>query len=182
MLDGPGGELRYIVFNLKTMPGNNDAQKLAIRRAVAYSVDRQSLSDAIYQDTYTPVYSMVPDGLPGHIDAFKTEFGAAPDKAKAADELTKAGVSTPVTLNIQYTTAHYGPTSPDEYGGDQAAAGEHRAVQGESAVHRVHHLLQAAPSRRLPGVPARLVPGLPGRRQLFCALPGAEQLRPRALL
>ncbi len=114
--DGPGGELRYLVFNLKTMPGSNDAQKLAIRRAVAYSVDRQSLASNIYQDTYTPVYSMVPDGLPGHIDAFKSEFGASPDKSKAASELSKAGVSTPVTLNIQYAPEHYGPGSADEYG------------------------------------------------------------------
>ena len=116
VLDGPGGEIRYLVFNLKTMPGNTDAQKLAIRQAVAYSVDRQSLATNIFQDTYTPLYSMIPDGLPGHIDAFKTAYGAAPDKAKATDVLTKAGVSTPVTLNLQYTIGHYGPTSADEYG------------------------------------------------------------------
>lgn len=116
VLDGPGGEIRYLVFNLKTMPGNTDAQKLAIRQAVAYSVDRTSLATNIFQGTYTPLYSMIPDGLPGHIDAFKTAFGDAPDKAKAADALTKAGVSTPVTLNLQYTLGHYGPTSADEYG------------------------------------------------------------------
>ena len=116
VLDGPGGEIRYIVFNLNTMPGGTPAQQLAVRRSVAYSIDRKVLASAIFQDTYTPLYSMVPDGLPAHIDAFKTEFGDAPDKAKAAAELTKAGVSTPVTLNIQYALQHYGPTSPDEYG------------------------------------------------------------------
>jgi peptide/nickel transport system substrate-binding protein len=116
VLDGPGGELRYMVFNLNTMPGSNAAQKLAIRRAVAYSVDRQSLATAIYQDTYTPAYSMVADGLPGHIDSFKTEFGTAPDKAKATDALSKAGVTTPVTINLQYALGHYGPGSADEYG------------------------------------------------------------------
>ncbi len=116
VLDGPGGELRYMVFNLNTMPGSNAAQKLAIRRAVAYSVDRQALATAIYQDTYTPAYSMVADGLPGHIDSFKTEFGATPDKAKASDALSKAGVTTPVTINLQYALGHYGPGSADEYG------------------------------------------------------------------
>jgi peptide/nickel transport system substrate-binding protein len=116
VVEGPGGELRYLVFNLKTMPGNDDASKLAIRQAVAYSIDRQSLATNIYQDTYSPVYSMVPDGLPGHIDAFKTQFGDAPDKAKAAAVLSGAGVTTPVTLNIQYAPEHYGPGSADEYG------------------------------------------------------------------
>lgn len=113
--EGPGGELRYIVFNFKTMPGGSDAQKRAVRRAIAESVDRQALSDKVYKGTYTPEYSMIPDGLPGHIDAFKDEFGAAPDKAKAQSELQQAGVNTPVQLNIQYTTDHYGPLSDQEY-------------------------------------------------------------------
>ncbi len=112
---GPGGELRYMVFNFKTMPGDTDAQKLAVRRAVAYSVDRQSISDKVYKGTYKPAYSMIPDGLPAHVDAFKDEFGASPDKAKAANELQQAGVKTPVTLNIEYTTDHYGPSSDQEY-------------------------------------------------------------------
>ncbi len=116
VLDGPGGELRYIVFNLKTMPGDNEAQKLAIRRAVAFSVDRKALATSIYQDTFAPLYSMIPDGLPGHVDAFKTEFGEAPDKAKASDALNKAAVKTPVSISLQYAPDHYGPGSADEYG------------------------------------------------------------------
>lgn len=114
--DGPGGELRYIVFNLKTMPGGSPAGQQAVRRAIAYSIDRKVLSDSIYQGTFTPAYSMVANGLPSHIDAFKTEFGDKPDKAKAADELSKAKVSTPVTVNLQYAEGHYGPGSGDEYG------------------------------------------------------------------
>lgn len=113
--EGPGGELRYMVFNFKTMPGGTDAQKRAVRRAIAESVDRQALSDKVYKGTYTPAYSMIPDGLPGHLDAFKDEFGAAPDKSKAQTELQQAGVKTPVSLNIQYTTDHYGPLSDQEY-------------------------------------------------------------------
>src|SRR5882762_5755785 len=91
---GPGGEMRYMVFNFKTMPGSTDAQKLAVRRAMAYSVDRQSISDKVYKGTYKPAYSMIPDGLPGHVDAFKDEFGASPDKAKATSELQQAGIKT----------------------------------------------------------------------------------------
>jgi peptide/nickel transport system substrate-binding protein len=111
VLEGPGGEDRYIVFNLKTMPGDNDAQKLAIRRAIAYSVDRQELATKVFQDLYTPAYSMVPNGFPGHIDAFKDEFGASPNKDAAAKALSDAGVKTPVTLPIQYNPDHYGSAS-----------------------------------------------------------------------
>jgi len=111
VLEGPGGEDRYIVFNLKTMPGDNDAQKLAIRRAIAYSVDRQALATKVFQDQYQPAYSMVPDGFPGHVDAFKDEFGDAPNKDAAAKALSDAGVTTPVTLPIEYNPDHYGSAS-----------------------------------------------------------------------
>ena len=63
VLTGSGGELRYLVFNLKTMPGDNDEQKLAIRQAMAYSVDRQELATDVYKGTYQPAYSMVPQGI-----------------------------------------------------------------------------------------------------------------------
>jgi peptide/nickel transport system substrate-binding protein len=115
VLTGSGGEIRYIVFNLKTMPGTTEDQKRAIRRAIAYSVDRQDLATNVFQGTYQPLYSMIPQGVAGATESFKDEFGAAPDKAKAAAELSGAGVKTPLALHIQYTTDHYGPTSADEY-------------------------------------------------------------------
>ncbi len=77
VLTGPGGELRYMVFNFKTMPGSSDAQKQAIRRAMAYSIDRQTLSDKVYKGTFKPAYSMVPDGVLSHVDAFKDAYGSS---------------------------------------------------------------------------------------------------------
>jgi peptide/nickel transport system substrate-binding protein len=112
---GPGGAIRYLVFNLKTMPGSNDAQKLAIRRAAAYLIDRDAIAKDVYQGTVAPLYSMVPQGLDGHEDVFKSQFGAAPDKAKAQSELSKAGVQTPVKIQIWWTPSHYGALSGDEY-------------------------------------------------------------------
>jgi peptide/nickel transport system substrate-binding protein len=115
VLTGAGGALRYIVFNLKTMPGNTDAQKLAIRRAMAYSIDRNDLATNVFKGTYQPAYSMVPQGIGGATEAFKTVYGDKPNPAKAKSVLQAAGVQTPVQLHIDYTTDHYGPTSADEY-------------------------------------------------------------------
>jgi peptide/nickel transport system substrate-binding protein len=115
VLTGAGGALRYIVFNLKTMPGNNDAQKLAIRQAMAYSVDRTDLATNVFKNTYEPAYSMVPQGIGGATEAFKDVYGDKPNPDKAKSVLAAAGVSTPVTMHIDYTTDHYGPTSADEY-------------------------------------------------------------------
>ncbi|MET1063333.1 MAG: ABC transporter substrate-binding protein, partial [Aeromicrobium sp.] len=112
---GAGGELRYITFNLKTMPGDSKEQKLAIRQAMAASVDRAELSKQIYKDTFTPAYSMVPNGQAGATEAFKDAYGETPDKAKAKKFLDDAGVTSPVTIKLQYNPDHYGSSSDQEY-------------------------------------------------------------------
>lgn len=112
---GAGGELRYITFNLKTMPGDDPEQKLAIRKAMASSVDRAELSTQVYKDTFTPAYSMVPDGQVGATEAFKDVYGEKPDKAAAQKFLDDAGVDTPVNIKLQYNPDHYGSSSDQEY-------------------------------------------------------------------
>lgn len=112
---GDGGELRYIVFNLKTMPGDDDAQKTAIRQAVASSIDRDELSEQVYKGTYTPAYSAVPEGQTAATEPFKELYGEKPDVDKAKAFLDEAGVATPVELNLQYNPDHYGSNSDQEY-------------------------------------------------------------------
>jgi peptide/nickel transport system substrate-binding protein len=122
--DGPGGEMRYIVFNFNTMPygaktPDADAAKaLAVRVAAADLIDRQEISDQVYKGTHTPLYGFVVDGLTGAIPVLKDLYGdgnGGPDADKAKQVLTDAGVTTPVVLNLQYNTDHYGEASADEY-------------------------------------------------------------------
>jgi peptide/nickel transport system substrate-binding protein len=124
VIDGPGGEIRYIVFNFDTQPYGattaeaDPARALAVRQAVADVLDRQALSDEIYQGTYTPLYSYVPEGLTGANTALQDQYGdgsGGPDTDRAAQRLADAGVSTPVTLDLQYSPDHYGASSDDEY-------------------------------------------------------------------
>lgn len=115
VVTGAGGELRYITFNLKTMPGENVEQKRAIRQAMASSIDRADIATQVYKDTFTPAYSMVPDGQAGATESFKEVYGDAPDKAKAQKYLEDAGVATPVTIKLQYNPDHYGSSSDQEY-------------------------------------------------------------------
>ena len=124
LVEGPGGELRYIVFNFDTQPygaktPEADATKaLAVRQAVASLVDRAAIAKDVYKDTYSPVYSPVVDGMPGATSPFKELYGdgnGAPSLEKAKEILTKAGVTTPIALNLQYNGDHYGPSSGDEY-------------------------------------------------------------------
>jgi len=121
---GPGGELRYIVFNFNTMPFGaktadaNPAKALAVRQAMADSIDRQAIAEQVYKGTYLPVYSYVPKGFAGATEPLKSMYGdgtGKPSLDKAKKALSDAGVATPVTLKLQYNSDHYGASSGDEY-------------------------------------------------------------------
>lgn len=124
VVNGPGGEIRYIVFNFNTQPYGattaeaDEAKALAVRQAVADLVDRDAISEQVYKGTYTPLYSYVPAGFAGATEALKGLYGdgdGGPDADKAAATLEAAGVETPVALSLQYSPDHYGPSSGDEY-------------------------------------------------------------------
>ncbi|MGY1707119.1 ABC transporter substrate-binding protein [Geodermatophilus sp. SYSU D00697] len=124
VVDGPGGEIRYIVFNFNTQPFGatqpdaDPAKATAVRQAVAHLIDRQEIADQVYKGTYTPLYSFVPEGLTGATQALKDLYGdgnGGADPEKAAQVLQAAGVQTPVQLSLQYSNDHYGPSSGDEY-------------------------------------------------------------------
>ncbi|MBF4578456.1 ABC transporter substrate-binding protein [Frigoribacterium sp. VKM Ac-2530] len=122
--NGPGGETRYMVFNFDTMPygatqPDADAAKaLAVRQAVASVVDREALAKEVYNDTYTPLYSVVPDGLTGATKPLESLYGdgqGGPDADAATAALSTAGVDVPVQLDLQYSPDHYGASSDEEY-------------------------------------------------------------------
>ena len=124
VVDGPGGEIRYIVLNFNTQPFGsttaeaNPAKALAVRQAVADLIDRDAIATQVYKGTYTPLYSYVPAGLTGATDVLKGLYGdgtGKPSADKAKSTLAAAGVTGKVTLNLQYATEHYGPSSGDEY-------------------------------------------------------------------
>jgi peptide/nickel transport system substrate-binding protein len=122
---GPGGEMRYIVFNFDTMPfgaktPEADPKKaLAVRQAVANLIDRQAISDQVYKGTYLPMWSNVPSGFLGANESFKQAYGdgsGKPSLDKARKVLSDAGVTGPVNIKLQYNPDHYGKSSGDEYG------------------------------------------------------------------
>lgn len=121
---GPGGELRYIVFNFDTMPfgaktADADPKKaLAVRQAMADIVDREAIATQVYKGTYLPAYSVVPDGFNGAIQPLKEMYGdgnGKPSLDKAKKAFADAGVTGTVNIKLQYNPDHYGKSSGDEY-------------------------------------------------------------------
>ena len=114
---GAGATIRYLVLNTKIAPTDNPA----VRKAIAYLMPRQTITSRVYHGLVKPLYSMVPAGLPGHTDGLGAVYGKAPSVAKAKAVLSKAGVSTPVDLQLWYTPTHYGDASADEFAEIQRA-------------------------------------------------------------
>lgn len=108
---GPGVAIRYLVLSTKRPP----TDKLAVREALAYLIPREAIAKNVYHGFVDPLYSMVPAGLPGHIDAFETVYGKNPNPAKARAVLEKAGIETPVHITLWWTPTHYGSASAEEY-------------------------------------------------------------------
>jgi len=101
---GAGVNIRYLVLNVKRAPTNNPA----VRRALAYLFPRQDIATRVYHGLVKPLYSMVPAGLPGHLESFGELYGKAPNAAKAKAVLKAAHVKTPVAITLWWTPTHYG--------------------------------------------------------------------------
>ncbi|MCX4824810.1 ABC transporter substrate-binding protein [Streptomyces sp. NBC_01142] len=110
LVETVGADIRYLVFN------SNDpaAGKLAVRRAIAQLVDRDSLVAKVYQGTAEPLYSMVPKGIAGHTTEFFDRYGE-PNVDKARRILKDAGITQPVPLTFWYTTDRYGSATEPEF-------------------------------------------------------------------
>ncbi|MET9548982.1 ABC transporter substrate-binding protein [Streptomyces sp. NPDC006627] len=110
IVEGSSAEVQHLVFNMK----DPVAGKLGVRKAMAYLLDREALVQEVYQNTATPLYSIVPAGIGGHNTAFFDTYGARPQRAKAASALRGAGIDGKVKLTLWSTPTRYGPATDQE--------------------------------------------------------------------
>ncbi len=173
---GAGGRIRYLTMNVTREPAKN----VAVRRAIAYLMPRQAIATRVYHGQVTPLYSMVPAGYPGHIDAFATAYGRTPNPAKAKQVL-QAGRPDDALPGRDLVDAD---ALRRRLGGrvrrDQAWPREERHLQGDVEVVRVGAVQRHARDA-VQRLPARLVPGLPGRRGLPRALLPLRHVHPERL-
>jgi len=106
---GEGAEIRYWVWKVDSEVG----RQAAVRQAAAQVFDREAIAENAYDGTVDPLYSIVPPGYAGQVDAFQEKYGE-PDPDAAAQILADAGIDTPVQLTVGWTPTHYGPATEDE--------------------------------------------------------------------
>ncbi|MFE5212838.1 ABC transporter substrate-binding protein [Streptomyces sp. NPDC056600] len=111
VLEGSSAEVQHLVFNVKDPVVGNPG----VRKAIAYLLDREALIDQVYEQTATPLYSIVPAGINGHNTAFFDTYGGKPSKAAAQQALTEAGVTSKVKLTLWSTPDRYGPSTDQEF-------------------------------------------------------------------
>ncbi|MFJ5221149.1 ABC transporter substrate-binding protein [Streptomyces sp. NPDC088354] len=104
VIEGTGTEVQHLVFNVK----DPAVGSRAVRRAVAYLIDRDDIVSNTYHRTTSPLYSMIPQGVVGHDNAFFDRYGRGGNKSKAANELTEAGITGKVSFTLWATPVRFG--------------------------------------------------------------------------
>ncbi|CCK31306.1 lipoprotein oligopeptide binding protein [Streptomyces davaonensis JCM 4913] len=110
LVEMSGLEIRYLAFNTDAPA----VKSKAVRQAMAQVINRGELVSKVYGTQAEPLYSLVPASLTGHSNAFFNKYGE-PSVGKARSVLEKAGITTPVTLTLHYTTDHYGAATEKEF-------------------------------------------------------------------
>ena len=108
---GPGTFIQYLVFNENTPAFQNQY----VREAIAAAVNRTLIDNTVFLGLADPLYSMIPNGMIYHTNAFQTDYGNTngnANVAKAESLLTQAGYSATnkLIVNLTYPTGHYTST------------------------------------------------------------------------
>ncbi|MBA2297504.1 MAG: ABC transporter substrate-binding protein, partial [Actinobacteria bacterium] len=93
VLERPAFNVAYVTINHKVKPFD----KLEVRQAVAYGLDRQAVVDNFYGGRGEVAKEFMPPSLPGYADDV-TEYPYDPEKAK--ELLQKAGVTLPLEVDF----------------------------------------------------------------------------------
>jgi peptide/nickel transport system substrate-binding protein len=106
ILDRPAFNVAYVGINQAIPP----MDKLEVRQALAYGLNRQEVVDSFYAGRGEVATQFMPPSLPGHADDVPTyEF----DPARAKQLLQDAGLSLPVKITFWYPSDVSRPYMPD---------------------------------------------------------------------
>ena len=106
LLDRPAFNVGYVAINQKMKP----IDKLEVRQAIAYGLDRQAVVDNFYGGRGEVAKEFMPPAVVGYADDVDRVHY---DPAKAKALLQKAGVSMPLKVDFWYPTDVSRPYMPD---------------------------------------------------------------------
>jgi peptide/nickel transport system substrate-binding protein len=109
--DGPDAFIQYLVLQEKYAPFNNTI----IRQALAAAVNRTALVQTVFLGQAQNLYSMIPNGMFGHTDAFNVTLGD-PNYNKTRELLAPLGYNetNKLTFKLWYETSGHYPQSAQQ--------------------------------------------------------------------
>ncbi|UZQ54243.1 ABC transporter substrate-binding protein [Trichothermofontia sichuanensis B231] len=96
VIEGAGNGIHYLTLNVKSPPFD----QVAVRQALAASIDRPLLQSRVFQGLVEPLYSLIPNTLADSVPVFKDAFGDG-NAAQALQVLAQAGYSAEKPLEAQ---------------------------------------------------------------------------------
>ncbi|MGW7405099.1 ABC transporter substrate-binding protein [Streptomyces sp. NPDC054833] len=96
--ESDSSETRNLYLNTRA---NSPLHEVAVRRAMAWLIDREQLAAKVYDGTVDPLYSLIPTGITGHTTSFFDDYPKH-STAKARALLVQAGVKLPVRFTFGY--------------------------------------------------------------------------------
>jgi peptide/nickel transport system substrate-binding protein len=105
--EAAGPFIQYLCMQQKNAPFNN----VLVRKAVAAAINRTSLVQTVFQGDAQALYSMIPNGMLGHTDAFKSL--GDPNYTLTQELLSQLGYSAnnKFTFTLWYETSGHYPQS-----------------------------------------------------------------------
>lgn len=108
--EGTGAFIQYLILQQKMKPFDDPRA----RQAIAAAVDRRPLVQTVFLGQAAPLYSMIPNGMSFHADAFKT-LGDA-NYAVTRQLLGQLGYNeqNKLVVDLWYESSGHYPQSPDQ--------------------------------------------------------------------
>jgi peptide/nickel transport system substrate-binding protein len=111
---GIGAAIQYMIFQedpVGNLPQLNNAK---IRRALAACLDRSEVCNTVFLDQSSPLYSIIPNGMLGHTEAFKELGDANYDYVRS--ELADLGYdeANKLDLELWYESSGHYPSSAEQ--------------------------------------------------------------------
>jgi peptide/nickel transport system substrate-binding protein len=99
VIEAPSNNVSYMALNVKQKP----LDKLEVRQALAYLMDRKLINERILRNQAQPAYTLIPTSFDASKPTFETAYGDG-NIAKAKELLTKAGFTptNPLKLEIWF--------------------------------------------------------------------------------
>jgi peptide/nickel transport system substrate-binding protein len=110
--EGTGAFIQYLAF--QTKPEMYPLNITEVRRAIAAAINRTILTETVFLGQMEPLYSTIPNGMAGHVDAFKVLGDANYTYTRSLLAELGYNESNKLTFDLWYESSGHYPMSAEQ--------------------------------------------------------------------